>query len=259
MLPRPPNCCSTWQFEPTDWQPRSVHKIFPPDRPEPEEPDEPAVLLVPVACLCGWLRSRTTGRLSSGRCRSWVLVSLGSGRRSHSPSAPIAYPGLHAIATQRSPSTRKPRPHTSGQTRLVLPRTASTASSVAILTSSAVPACLLNASSARREPGPQWPSGAPDPQPTRLSSSCSSRAILAESAGGAVIAEDAGGVGDSAATAPGAAGSLLRSCDAAIAGGGSIFAALGCATAPDAPVSGLPGSALTLASFWRCDRAKSAT
>src|SRR5262245_28701300 len=94
-----------------------------------------------------------------GSARSGALRCVGGGdaertrslMRSHVPLSPSAKPASQVILTHWSPSTRIPRPHSSGQTRFCRSRTASTASSEAALLSSLVPALRLNASSARRE------------------------------------------------------------------------------------------------------------
>src|SRR5262249_33796967 len=134
-------------------QPFMPHTIFaaPPDDEELSPPDGRS----------RFGRSRGAGSSRSGRD---ALRAFGfSFSRSHSLSPLRKKPSRQVILTHSSGSARKPCLQTSGQTRLLRPRSASSESTLASLTSRCCLACLLNRSMARREPpAPHGASIAPE-------------------------------------------------------------------------------------------------
>src|SRR4051794_31532208 len=124
-------------------------------------------------------------------------------------------PSAQTIFTQLSPSALKPCSHTSGQTRDGFCLIASSVSTLAVLTSSLVPALRLKADSERCEVAFQSPLASSLRQPTRRSSVCTDLVISA-GAGAAgfsdAIFSDATGAAGAAATAVSA---RLRSASAA--------------------------------------------
>src|SRR5213078_2085671 len=124
----------------------------------------------PDACgraLLSWGRGRSrtarSGRSSSLR----FAVGVFARRFSHSLSSLRNEPSAQTIRLQRSPSGLKPCSQTSGQTRDGLSLIASSASVLASLTLSLVPACRLNSAIERCDAAFHSPSAAPLRQPTR--------------------------------------------------------------------------------------------
>src|ERR1700755_2371726 len=102
-------------------------------------------------------------------------------RFSHSLSSLRYEPAAQLILLQRSPSALKPCSQTSGQTRDDFSLMASSASTLASLTSNLVPACRLNSAIERRDAALHSPSADAVRQPTRRNSACTD---FVRSAGG---------------------------------------------------------------------------
>ena len=147
-----------------------------------------------IITCCGAALGRAT------RCRSSVsrlATGLRACRFSHSLSSLRNEPSPQTILLQRSPSASKPCWQTSGQTRDDFSLMVSSASRLASLTSSRVPACRLNSAIERCDAVFHSPSAAPVRQPTRRSSACTD---FATSAGDGFATSAGEGPGFSEAT-----------------------------------------------------------